>query len=139
MTFLELNWKIDPEIARNDSTFSEMQLNTEYIQITYSKFNICISLLRLFKFFPEMQFCFEINYFILNFQVVLVSATRPKFPEWSIKPRLEKKPEVQIVPVEAIVEFQCAAVGSPNPEIIWSKNGEVRKENFTQGFGSGVY
>ncbi|TRY80572.1 hypothetical protein TCAL_13263 [Tigriopus californicus] len=58
-------------------------------------------------------------------EVVLVSTNRPKSPEWAIAPNFTVKPEVEIKEVDSFVEFKCNAVGSPKPEIIWTKNAEV--------------
>eukprot|EP00095_Tigriopus_kingsejongensis_P010522 maker-scaffold45_size475391-snap-gene-3.20 protein:Tk10522 transcript:maker-scaffold45_size475391-snap-gene-3.20-mRNA-1 annotation:"neuroglian isoform x1" len=61
-------------------------------------------------------------------QVVFVSPALPKSPEWAIAPNFTLKPQVEIKEVDSLVEFKCEAVGSPKPEVIWTKNAEVLPE-----------
>ena len=60
--------------------------------------------------------------------VVTLAAGPSKRPEWAIPPELTEGPETEIVEVGSTAAFTCKAQGSPQPEIIWTKNGEVIEE-----------
>ena len=58
-------------------------------------------------------------------EVIFVTDTLPKYPEWAVFPTFDEQPETEIKEAGRNAEFRCSASGDPAPDITWTKNGEI--------------
>ncbi len=66
--------------------------------------------------------------FLLFYQVLRIAPRRLGHAEHEVPPEFSIQPEVEIAHIGSDVTFKCAARGSPEPAIRWSKNGVELEE-----------